>query len=150
MITANTILIPSILKKDFFVLAISLKCPKSGISKSLADKDPDDFICHKLSDTVINNIPYSHIKLMPVNQKKYDKGKIAAAEYILDNSLNLGITVTEPYSMLSLYKQKGMDVPNGIIKEYYTHDKQGKLQDHVYTIQCVPVQKIIFLDTSCK
>jgi hypothetical protein len=140
----------TILKDDFFVLAISLKCPRKGIIDEFADKSSKDYVYQKLSDTIINTKPYQHISLMPVNKKKYTNGKLFAMEYIFDNSNDLAITAVEPRGMLSYYSKQGFEIPHGLIKEYYTHGSDGKILDHITSIQCLPVQKVIFLDTNCK
>lgn len=138
----------SILKEDFFVYGISLKCPRKGKSENYPDIDPDAFNYAVITDTVIDAKRCGRIQLKPKGKKF--KGKFPASVFIIDNSYNFNLSVADPTGVLSRYKQMGKDVPAGIIKEYYAQDKDGKFTDRLTLIQCVTTQKIIFLDTSCK
>lgn len=140
----------SILKDDFFVYAISLKCPRKGKGENYPNRKPAEFKPFQITDTLIEGKKYNRILLEPIKNKKRKDSKALAGVYLLDNSYNFEITVSDPASLLSFYKKQGIDIPSGIIKEFYATDAVGKLTEKLSLTQCVPVQKVIFLDTNCK
>lgn len=140
----------SILKNDFFVYAISLRCPRKGKSENYPNKKQEEFKPLQITDTLIEGKKYNRILLEPIKNKKRKNSKALAGVYLLDNSYNFNITVSDPTSLLSLYKKQGVVIPSGVIKEFYAIDSVGKFTEKLTLIQCVPVQKVIFLDAACK
>ncbi|WP_116788167.1 hypothetical protein [Flavobacterium psychrotrophum] len=137
-------------KNDFLVYAISLKCPKTGFYNGNPDTGLENYTYSKLEDTLITDKAYSYVKLAPKNEKKSKKKELNTYKYIFDNSYNFTLSITGINGMLNYFEKNGITFPPGVIKEFYTCSPSGEVISHTKLIQCVPMQKIIFLDTACK
>lgn len=133
-----------IAKEDFFVEAISLKCPGSGKDKN--DFDLKDYKFEKKSDTLINAERFSHFIVSPLNKKEIKKHKLSPLHYIIDNTYNFSFPVVKPNEVLYKMWKKGFDLPNGVVKEIYSENDGSYME----LIQCVKTKKYIFIDRNCR
>lgn len=133
-------------KDDFFVEAISLRCPRSGQEKN--GENLKDYKFEKKSDTLINAERFSHFVISPLNTKEIKKHNLVPLHYIIDNKYNFNFPVLKPNEVIYRMWKKGLDLPNGVVKELYTQN--GGHDTYMELIQCVPVRKYIFVDQNCK
>jgi hypothetical protein len=135
--------------EDFFVEAISMKCPQTGFLASVKYKTRE-FEVLKRADTIINTQPFSKVQLMPVNKKKFEKLKIDTDILLVDNSLGFKLPLFEPYSLIYRLWKDGANVPNGILKEVYSINAAGKKKYEQKLVQILPLKKVIIIDKNCK
>ncbi|TRW24330.1 hypothetical protein FMM05_10895 [Flavobacterium zepuense] len=136
--------------EDFFVEGISMKCPYSGFIPP-SDKKPKDFEFIAKADTMINTQPFKHYVLKPINEKKFKKGEINIEHYIIDNSLDFQIPILSGQSLSYKFWENGAKLPNGILKEVFGINAEGKRTFEQKMVQVLPIKKIIIIDNSkCK
>jgi len=136
--------------EDFFVEGISMKCPYFGFVPP-SDKKFKDFEFITKADTIINTERFKHYVLNPINEKKFKKGEITIEHYIIDNSLNLTIPIVLGQSLSHQFWEKGTKLPNGILKEVFGINAEGKKTFEQKLVQALPIKKIIIIDNSkCK
>lgn len=133
--------------EDFFVEGISMKCPYSGFIP-LSDKKPKDFEFIAKADTVINTQRFKHYVLNPVNEKKFKRGEINIEHYIIDNSLDFQIPILLGQSLSYKFWENGTKLPNGILKEVFGINAEGKRTFEQKMVQVLPIKKIIIVDNS--
>ena len=135
--------------ENFFVEALSMKCPRSGVHHT-PNYRPKDYKLVNYSDTVINTLRYSRVDLQPVNKRRYKKMEIFRESFIIDNSLNFSVPLIFPLSVLHKLWEKGTKVPNGVIKDLKGYDVNGREVYHMELKSIFPISKIIIVDrTSC-
>lgn len=135
-----------IIKEDFFVEAISLRCPYKGDTES---KNLKDFDFIKQNDTLINTEKFGYFVINPTNKKDLKKDNLVPIHYIVDNKYNFNHPFFSPSELIFKKWEKGSDVPNGVLKECYS-EESGKKKTLAKLLQIVPVKKIIIVDNNCK
>lgn len=148
---ANKYYMGTIANQDFFVEAISIKCPFTGDThKYMQSRENNDYYPVAKKDTVINTQPYAQFSLKADNKKKGKDNELYTQHYIMDNSLKLPAPALQPGGLGYKFWRKGQEIPNGIIKEHYSKDALGNVINHTSLIQAIPVKKIIIIDKNCK
>lgn len=147
LITDDKFYFDRIVKEDFFVEAISLRCPQKGEIKSNNSLSDFDFI--RQNDTIVNTEKLAHFVINPTNQKKVKKESLVPIHYIVDNKYNLNYPFFSPTELIFKKWKKGENIPNGILKECYSY-KSGTKVPYAKLLQIVPLKKIIIIDNNCK
>lgn len=138
----------TIAKEDFFVEAISLKCPRSG---TLSETEKlRDFQLETKSDTVINSGSFSHVVVQPVSRKKAENRKLFTTHYIMDNSLYLNFPSVSPDDIGYRFWKDKQAMPNGFLKECIVTDNKGNVTTHTRLVQFIKLKKLIMIDKNCK
>ncbi|TRW24331.1 hypothetical protein FMM05_10900 [Flavobacterium zepuense] len=131
--------------ENFFVEALSMKCPRVGYHHTPTYRPKDyKFINH--GDTVINTLMYSRVELQPVNTRRYEKMVIFKEIFLIDNSLDFSLPLIFPLSVLHKLWEKGVKVPNGVIKDLKGYDITGREVYHMELQSIFPITKIIIVD----
>ncbi|WP_146185937.1 hypothetical protein [Flavobacterium album] len=138
----------TIAKDDFFVEAISLKCPRSGTFAQT--EKVRDFELVPKNDTVIDKRSFSHVVLKPVNRRKTENREIFTKHYIMDNSLYLNFPSLPPDDIGYRFWEEKEKMPNGILKECNVTDEKGKVITRTRLVQFIKLKKLIMVDKNCK
>ena len=138
-----------IIKGDFFVEAISLKCPKNWFKNNSDYENLKDFQLNVEDDTIINTEVFKQFALQPLNKKDIKKFNLKTFYYIVDNKFNFKYPILQPTGALFRKWKKGEKIPNGFVKEVYEKTDKGK-RVLMELVQCVPTKKIILIDDKCK
>lgn len=147
LITDGKFYFDKIVKEDFFVEAIGLKCPQKGVIKSNISLSDFDFI--RQNDTIINTEKLAHFVINPTNERKIKKENLVPIHYIMDNKYSFTYPFFSPTELIFKKWKKGENVPNGILKECYSY-KSGTKVPYAKLLQIVPLKKIIIIDNNCK
>ena len=147
LITDGKLYFDKIAKEDFFVEAISLRCPQKGELKSNISLNDFDFV--RQNDTIINTERLAHFVINPTNKKKVDKEKHVPIHYIIDNKYNFNYPFFSPGELIFKKWKKGENIPKGILKECYSY-KLGKKVQYTELVQILHLKKIIIIDNNCK
>ena len=140
----------NIARADFFVEAISLKCPRVGMQNPKYSKDVKDYSFIKAADSVINTNPVKHLVFKPVDEKKLKKNKILTEHFLVDNKYNFSVPSLPNNSLAHKILTAGEKLPNGVVSDWYMEDAQGNKTEEVYLVDCIALKKIIIIDTNCK
>jgi len=135
----------TIVKEDFFVEAISLRCPYSG-KKNVPKLT--DYKYERKKDTLINTSSYGHFVMTPLNKKEIKKHNLLPLHYLTENKLELDFLSVKPNDLLFQMIKEGYDLPNGLITMVYSLSNTPETQMEL--VQSVPIKKYIFVDTNCK
>jgi hypothetical protein len=129
-------------REDFFVEAISLKCPGSGSFPN--EPKLSDYEVKVAADTVINTQRYKHRVLKP------EKDKLPTEHYIIESNPLFSNPVLAPFELGFRFWKKGANIPAGLLKEWYSQDNEGKITAKLKLLQFIKLKKIIMVDKNCK
>ncbi|MCO6149324.1 hypothetical protein [Flavobacterium sp. NRK1] len=149
MLDTGKVYIGDIIREDFFVEAISLKCPKSWYKNNSDYENLKDFQVINNKDTLINTEVFKRYTVLPLNKKEIKKFNLSPTYYIIDNKYNFNFPVVTPANVLYRKWKKGEKLPNGVIKEIYQNTKDGK-KVILQLAECMPTRKLILIDDKCK
>jgi hypothetical protein len=135
-------------REDFFVEAISLKCPYSNTITS--DKKKKDYTVIRQPDTIINTESFRHYILQPLNDKKIEKEKLLPEHYIIGQFPGFDVPFMGAYDWAAKIWESVMPLPNGILNEFYESDSSGIVQSSVKLVEVVKLKKIIYIDKNCR
>lgn len=133
-------------KDDFLVEAIGMNCP-ARLQTDDQLPDIDDFRYIKHNDTIINTEKFSHVSINAVShlkRKNHDN-----AEYIIYNPFDFSVLAGQSYTLFDSLKSLGNNLPKGIIKQVWITNKSGVLIEETKLLDCVPIKKMILLETEC-
>ncbi|RZJ75587.1 MAG: hypothetical protein EOO45_05095 [Flavobacterium sp.] len=136
------------LRENFFVESIALRCPPSSIVKN--EYRVKDYKVIKLQDTVINTQKLNHYILKPVNEKKIKRKQLLIEHFIIAQHPDFeapSISKTDPtYAIWEAYGK----IPQGIMQQHYHADEAGNKVLATYLGQVIKATKYISLYKSCR
>lgn len=136
-------------REDFFVEAISLKCPKTWFKNNSSYESLKDYEVSKLPDTIINTNKYNCFVVKPLNKMEIEQKKQLPEYYIVDGNNVFQFPVLNPTGLLyRKWKKDNSSIPNGIIKESFIK-KEGGYEPEIHLVQYTQVKKIILIDMDC-
>lgn len=136
-------------REDFFVEAISLKCPKTWTKRNSDYENLKDYEVRKLPDTIINTNRYTYFVVNPLNKKEIKKKNLLPTYYIMDNTDNFKAPFLYPTGLLYRKWKKESTITNGIIKEAFVV-KNGTAESEMHLVQYIATKKIILIDIDCR
>jgi len=149
LLDTGKVYIGDIIRDDFFVEAISLKCPKNWYKNNSDYENLKDFQVINNKDTLINTEIFKRYTVLPLNKKEIKKFNLSPTYYIIDNKYNFNFPVLTPANVLYRKWKKGEKLPNGVVKEIYQNTKDGK-KVILQLAECMPTRKLILIDDKCK
>jgi|GEM_PF-3116598 len=135
-------------RDDFFVEAISLKCPMEWSKKNSDYESLKEYQIKKLPDTIINTSPYKYFLSDPLNKSQTGKKAKRTVYYVMDNTGNFKFPFLNPQEILYRKWKNENNIPNGLIKEIYT-EKNNKKELVMELVQYVATKKLILIDSNC-
>jgi len=149
MVKDGQIYYDNINSEDFFVEAISLKCPKKWSKPNNSYENLKDYDVSQLPDTVINTNRYSYFVVKPLNKQDIEKKKQLPVYYIVDTNI-LKLPVLKPTELLyRKWIKDNKSIPAGIIKEAFVKKKEG-YESEMHLVQYTSTRKIIIVDNDCR
>lgn len=136
-------------REDFFVEAISLKCPKNWFKRNSDYENLKDFEFEKRVDTIMNTSKYDYFVIKPTGNKAKSVDAKLPIHYIIENTESFKFPVVDPTGLLYRKWKKGTKIPNGLIKQGFT-EKESHKEIFMELIQCIPTTKFILVDMDCR